>query len=99
HQVNQVRRFRSVTLLEEVKRVLGARKRKRAKDSEVEGMHREIFFRTSLFKMTSVTGGELEFVHLSFQEYLAACRLARVGDPRFVFSILDDPWWKNALLF
>ena len=63
-----------------------------------EELINEIVFRSSLIRRTS-TYGDYEFVHLSFQEYLAARRLSRNVESRSIIDDLEDEWWKGCLIF
>ena len=51
--------------------------------------------------LVSRTGGEFEFWHLTFQEYLAAVELARGDDPwrTLALRLFDDRWGEVVLLF
>lgn len=57
----------------------------------------ELVFRSSLIRRK--TNDDFEFVHLSFQEFLAAKRLSRnVGERSISHHVLDE-WWKGTLIF
>jgi hypothetical protein len=45
------------------------------------------------------TLGGLSFGHLTYQEYLAARWLAQDNDIRFVWSVLQSPWWFQTVDF
>lgn len=57
----------------------------------------ELLFRSSLIRLNE--NRNLEFVHLSFQEFFSARHLMRLGDIRTVQKILFVDWWKNTLTF
>lgn len=57
----------------------------------------ELLFRSSLIRLNE--NRDLEFVHLSFQEFFSARHLMRLGDIRTVQKILFVDWWKNTLTF
>jgi hypothetical protein len=60
----------------------------------------ELLFRSGLIRPAGGTSKDaLEFVHLSFQEYLSAKHLVRASDSRTIDSLLLDNWWKNTLVF
>ena len=42
--------------------------------------------------------GRIEFIHLSFQEYLAACHVAGQGLGRALADRADDPRWEEVIL-
>ncbi|MFG6095121.1 GUN4 domain-containing protein [Leptothoe sp. ISB3NOV94-8A] len=42
---------------------------------------------------------EVEFAHLSFQEYLAANEIATKGQEVSLYNHFDDDWWKPTILF
>ena len=41
---------------------------------------------------------EIEFAHLSFQEYLAAAEIARTQREDLLYDRCDDDWWKPTIL-
>ncbi|MEM6839139.1 MAG: GUN4 domain-containing protein, partial [Cyanobacteria bacterium P01_C01_bin.120] len=41
---------------------------------------------------------EIEFAHLSFQEYLAAAEIARTQQEQKLYEHFDDDWWKPTIL-
>ena len=41
---------------------------------------------------------EIEFAHLSFQEYLAAAEIARTQQEAKLYERFDDDWWKPTIL-
>ncbi|MBE7386019.1 MAG: GUN4 domain-containing protein [Leptolyngbya sp. SIO1E4] len=41
---------------------------------------------------------EIEFAHLSFQEYLAAAEIARTQKESDLYNRFDDDWWKPTIL-
>ena len=41
---------------------------------------------------------EYEFAHLSFQEYLAAEEVARLGQESLLYEKLGEDWWKQVIL-
>ncbi|WP_008317491.1 GUN4 domain-containing protein [Leptolyngbya sp. PCC 6406] len=40
---------------------------------------------------------EYEFAHLSFQEYLTAAELARIGQEELLYDHFADDWWKPTI--
>lgn len=94
----QERRFdhRNVRLLAE--EILQARRGRAYNPTEPEALLEELIFRSSLIRPTDGAEYQYEFVHLSFQEYFAACALQRKG-AREVLGLLEDEWWRNTLRF
>ena len=43
--------------------------------------------------------GEMDFGHLSFQEYLAAKGVHQLSIGQRLVSRLSDPWWRNVVIF
>jgi 16S rRNA U1498 N3-methylase RsmE len=41
---------------------------------------------------------EIEFAHLSFQEYLAAAEIARTQQEDRLYDRCEDDWWKPTIL-
>ncbi|NEQ53732.1 MAG: NACHT domain-containing protein [Leptolyngbya sp. SIO3F4] len=41
---------------------------------------------------------EIEFAHLSFQEYLAAAEIVRTQTETLLYGHLEDDWWKPTVL-
>jgi GUN4-like/NACHT domain len=41
---------------------------------------------------------EYEFAHLSFQEYLAAAEVVRLGQESLLYEWLGEDWWKSVIL-
>ena len=41
---------------------------------------------------------EIEFAHLSFQEYLAATEIVRTQNEALLYGHLEDDWWKPTVL-
>lgn len=60
-------------------------------------MFDELLFRSGLIRRAGRRN--YEFVHLSFQEFLCAQRLSRVGDLRVLARSLYEPWWRNVFVF
>ncbi|MEM7311028.1 MAG: TIR domain-containing protein [Planctomycetota bacterium] len=68
-----------------------------AREVDVSDVLEEIYYRSSLIRRGRK--GEMEFAHLSFQEFLCARRLREVGDSNFVQRHLTDEWWRTVLAF
>lgn len=60
-------------------------------------MYDELLYRSSLIR-PNITGN-LEFSHLSFQEFFCAKHLLRLGDLKRVQHWLYDEWWRNVMTF
>ena len=57
----------------------------------------ELVYRSSLLRFSG--DQELEFPHLSFQEYFAAKRFLRIPDLNFLKMNLVNGWWRGTWLF
>jgi hypothetical protein len=57
----------------------------------------EVIYRSSLLRPTA--SRDIEFPHLSFQEYFAAKRLFRIHDKRLIEGSLLDEWWRGTFIF
>ena len=68
----------------------------RIKKDEAEDFLAEIVQRNVLLKEISI--GVYDFLHLSFQEYLAALELRERKDYDTLLTHLYDPWWEEAVL-
>lgn len=65
----------------------------RGHDADVDALLKEIFERSSLFR---VIGEHIEFRHHLLQEFFAG---RGIDTPDFIHTILVDEWWKRALVF
>jgi hypothetical protein len=92
HHTKHFMRSSLVTLADSVLNVSKAAQRISA-----SGLVDEIIFRSSLIRYNE--NRDLEFVHLSFQEFFAAKHIVRMGDVRHVQLNLFDEWWRNVLAF
>lgn len=76
-------------------------KSKRVKDivdNDATQLLRELVYRSSLVRICD--NEEIEFVHLSFQEFFAAKMLQQqVFEGAAILKLMRDPWWLNALSF
>ena len=63
---------------------------------ETEDVLKEIVERNALLKEISI--GVYEFLHLSFQEYLAALELWGKRDYQKLLQYLYEPWWEEVVL-
>ena len=43
--------------------------------------------------------GDLSFGHLTYQEHLAAEWLAQVNPAKFIWEVIQNPWWKKTIEF
>lgn len=78
--------------------MLRARRGRAYSSTEPDLLFYELIFRSSLIRPTDASDREFEFVHLSFQEYFAACALHRKGAWEVQY-LLGDEWWRNTLRF
>jgi hypothetical protein len=70
----------------------------RSQTQNADDLLDEIIFRTSLIRNTWQYN-ELEFAHLSFQEFFAAQWMQRTLSKNDVQDVLFDEWWKNCVRF
>ncbi|GEM_PF-6821308 len=94
----QERRFDQFNVRLLAEEILRARRGRAYSATEPEALFDELVFRSSLIRPTDASEYQYEFVHLSFQEYFAACALHRKG-AREVLVLLEDEWWRNTLRF
>lgn len=95
----QERRFNKYEVMNFGENILRSRRGRVYRSEEPEMLFLELVFRSSLIRQTSESNWDLEFAHLSFQEYFAALALHRKGSGRDVSLLLEDEWWKNTLRF
>jgi len=93
-QFSGKRSFQRGELLEAIGEVLNSR----MPGASREAMFNEIAFRSSLVRQAGQRG-TYEFVHLSFQEYLAAQYLVHVQKTNKLGGLLFQDWWRNTLIF
>lgn len=65
----------------------------RGHEENAKNLLDEVFDRTGLFR---VMGDEIEFRHHLLQEFFAG---RGIGDPDSVHQLIQDDWWKRALVF
>jgi hypothetical protein len=97
-QRKQQRRFQELDAKLLATEILTARRGRAYNSTSPDTLFYELIFRSSLIRPTDASNREFEFVHLSFQEYFAACALHRKGT-REVRWLLEDEWWRNTLRF
>ena len=87
--------FYRLDLIVLVERILKAGKN--GQGVEATALIDELLFRSSLIRLNE--NRNLEFVHLSFQEFFTAKHLMRLGNIKAVQKCLFIDWWKNAVTF
>lgn len=65
----------------------------RGHEEDVSLLLEEIFERSGIFR---VMGNEIEFRHHLLQEFFAG---RGISDPDMVHNLIQDDWWKRALVF
>ncbi|KYK36111.1 MAG: hypothetical protein AYK19_09530 [Theionarchaea archaeon DG-70-1] len=92
-QIQRKKSFTKEELLEEFSEYLPE---VRIKKEMAEDVLTEIVHRNVLLKEISI--GVYDFLHLSFQEYLAALELQKRRDYDMLLTHLYEPWWEEVVL-